>query len=97
MFFYNDIVKYNNLVSKFLLSCDKNGEFEADIQIPEDVIFIFDETISRNLVDCRKNRNSPSWIIHCNSVCENFTWIRFNNYFEPELERVKKFTKFAQE
>lgn len=85
------------MVSKFLLSCDKNGEFEADIQIPEDVIFIFDETISRNLVDCRKNRNSPSWIIHCNSVCENFTWIRFNNYFEPELERVKKFTKFAQE
>lgn len=31
LFYYNDIVKYNNLVSKFLLSCDKNGEFEADI------------------------------------------------------------------
>lgn len=43
LFYYNDIVKYNNLVSKFLLSCDKNGEFEADIQIPEDVVFIFEE------------------------------------------------------
>lgn len=96
LFFYNDIVKYNNLASKFLLSCDKNGEFEADIAIPENVIFVFEDQISQNLTDCRKNRNSPSWIIHCNSICENFRWTSFSPFFEPELERVGEFTKFVQ-
>lgn len=70
LFFYEDILKYTNLVSKFLLSCDKNGEFEADIPIPENVIFVKDDLIVHNLEDCRKNRNSASWIVHCAPVCE---------------------------
>lgn len=72
LFFYEDIVKYTNLVSKYLLSCDKNGEFEADIPIPEKVIFVKDDLVSHSLEDCRKNRNSPSWIVHCSSICEKF-------------------------
>lgn len=97
LFFYEDIVKYTNLVSKFLLSCDKNGEFEADIPIPENVIFVTDDLIGHALEDCRKNRNSPSWIVHCAPVCEKFQWTKFAEYYEPELKRIENFIKFSHE
>lgn len=96
LFFYHDLVKYNNLVSKFLLSCDKNGEFEADIMIPTDVVFVYDDIVSKNLSDCRKNRNQASWVIHCNAICEQFKWNKFASYYEPELQRYKAYIKFLQ-
>lgn len=43
LFFHIDLVKYANLISKFLLSCDSKGNFEADIPIPEDIVFVYDE------------------------------------------------------
>lgn len=70
LFFHVDMVKYANLVSKFLLSCDKKGNFEADVPLPEDVIFVHDEAHTRSLTQCRANRNKTSWFVHCTKVCE---------------------------
>lgn len=47
LFFHVDIIKYANLVSKFLLSCDSKGNFEADNQIPEEAIFVYDEVYTK--------------------------------------------------
>lgn len=46
LFFHVDIVKYANLVSKFLLSCDNKGNFEADLEIPSDAIFVYDDMVT---------------------------------------------------
>lgn len=72
LFFHVNFQKYANLVSKFLLSCDKRGNFEIDVPIPEEFVFVNDEITTANLVDCRKRRNSLSWFIHCAKICENF-------------------------
>lgn len=85
------------MVSKFLLSCDNKGEFEADIPIPENVIFVRNELIGHALEDCRKNRNSPSWIVHCAPICEKFQWTKFAEYFTPELKRIQAFNEFSHQ
>ena len=58
VFFHVDIVKYINLVSKFLLSCDHKGDYMADVPIPEKLIFVPDQNIVKQLKDCKSERNS---------------------------------------
>lgn len=61
LFFHIDIVKFANLVSKFLLSCDKKGDYEADIPIPDQVIFVEMERDVQILSKCREERNNMNW------------------------------------
>ena len=49
LFFHVHINKYANLVSKFLLSCDKKGDYQPNVKIPLDVIFLGDEIVEKNL------------------------------------------------
>lgn len=58
IFFHVDIVKYLNLVSKFLLSCDHKGDYMADVPIPAELLFLPDEKIEQNLKDCKLERNT---------------------------------------
>ena len=96
LFFHVDVVKYANLVSKFLLSCDNKGNFEPDVQIPEEHVFVYDDQIKKYLLDCRKHRNSPAWFLHCSRVCENFEISSFSPFFEPEFKKVKGYVSFLQ-
>ncbi len=58
LFFHSNIVKYSNLVSKFLVSCDHKGDYMADVKIPKEYLFIIDEKIEKDLRGCTVERNS---------------------------------------
>lgn len=58
IFFHVDVVKYLNLVSKFLLSCDHKGDYMADVPIPKKLIFVPDEEIVKSLKECKLERNT---------------------------------------
>ena len=96
LFFHVHINKYANLVSKFLLSCDVKGNFSYDMKIPKDVIFIDDDLVKKNLVDCRTERNTHNWFVYCKNVCTNFKINTFYSYFESDLDKIEKYSEFIQ-
>ncbi len=84
LFFHVHLNKYSNLVSKFVLSCDKKGDYEADVRIPVDYVFVSDEMIQHSLEECRTEKDTHNWFVYCKSVCENFNINSFSEYFEPK-------------
>jgi hypothetical protein len=96
LFFHIDIGKFANLVSKFLVSCDKKGEYEADVPIPPQFVFIQDEETVLNLSNCRRERNHSSWFINCQKVCEKFEISSFSDFFEPELKKLNNYVQFMK-
>lgn len=96
LFFHVHINKYANLVSKFLLSCDIKGNFSYDMKIPKDVIFVDDDLVKKNLVDCRTERNTHNWFVYCKNVCTNFKINTFDSYFEGNLDKIEKYAEFIQ-
>jgi len=43
LFFHIHLNKFSNLVSKFLLSCDDRGEYNSDIALPMEYIFVSED------------------------------------------------------
>ena len=72
LFFHIHLVKYTNLISKFLLSCDKKGDYEPNIQIPIDLIFAVSDEDKKHLLECRNEVNTLNWFIYCEKICEKF-------------------------
>ena len=97
LFFHVDIVKYVNMVSKFMVSCDFKGDYETEALIPKKHIFYqFDED-AHKLNDCRDNRNKKEWMAYCNPVCQNFSMVSFNLYWEPNIEKIEAYTPWLEE
>lgn len=81
LFFHIHLIKYTNLVSKFLLSCDKKGDYEPNVPIPIELIFATDDIDKRNLINCRNEVNTLNWFVYCERVCEKFEIARFPTFF----------------
>lgn len=97
LFFHVDIVKYVNMVSKFMVSCDFKGDYESEALIPKKHIFYqFDED-AHKLNDCRDNRNKKEWMAYCNPVCQNFSMVTFNLFWEPNIEKVEAYVPWLEE
>ena len=96
LFWHIHLHKYSNLVSKFLLSCDLKGNFQPDVKIPEEILFIEDEHVGKSLRDCRSERNTQHWFTYCRNVCRQFKINEFNDYFEPDLDKIEDFSDFIK-
>ena len=96
IFWYEDVIKYFNLVSKFLLSCDYKGDYKAEALIPKDHIFVEDDLIAKHLGECRDFRNKKSWFVYCSDLCHAFTISKFSSFFEPHKEQLAGYTDFLK-
>ena len=96
IFLYNDIIKYFNLISKFVLACDYKGDYKAEALIPKELIFVEDDVTSKHLSECRDFRNKKSWFIYCAEICNSFTMAKFSDFYEPHKDQIVDFTKFIK-
>ena len=96
IFWYDDVVKYLNLISKFLLSCDYKGDYKAEALIPKELIFVEDDVVAKHLNECRDFRNKKSWFAYCGDLCHAFTISKFSNFFEPHKEQIEEYTTFVK-
>jgi hypothetical protein len=97
IFFHVDIVKYVNMVSKFLVSCDFKGDYESEALIPKKHIFYQFEEDAHKLNDCRDNRNKKEWMAYCAPVCQHFSMVSFDLFFEPNIEKIEAYIPWLEE
>jgi hypothetical protein len=96
IFFHSDIVKFVNLITKFMVSCDYKGDYETEALLPKRMIFFEDEEDRHKLGDCRKFRNSKEWMAYCAPVCEHFNIAMVHPFFQPNLELISKYNKWLE-
>lgn len=97
LFFHVDIVKYVNMVSKFMVSCDFKGDYESEALIPKKHIFFQHEEDAHKLNDCRDNRNKKEWMAYCSSVCSHFSMVNLDLFFEPNIEKIEAYIPWLEE
>lgn len=97
LFWAVDVVKFFNLVSKFLVSCDYEGEFDNERKVPPELIFEELEEERKMLKSCKSNVNEVSWFSQCKFLCSKFNIVRFEPFFEPHRGKIKKYTEFVKE
>ena len=95
IFFHSDIIKYINLISKFLVSCDFKGDYDSVALIPKRLIFFADKEEQSKLKQCRDHRNDKQWMTYCSDVCENFWITRINPYFEPKIHIIRDYNDWV--
>lgn len=94
LLFHVQIVKYLNLVAKFLVSCSYTGDYRVGQEAPPGLLFTVDRAVQRQLYACRDNRNSVEWLRVCSPICSNFKISEFSTFFEPNVDRIANFTTF---
>lgn len=96
IFFYDDIIEYNNLVSMYMKSCNMRSQYSFGQKIPEIMTFKVNEKIVKPLRHCRRNRNKHNWLEFCRPICDKFSVVGLSGYFEPYLEKIELYTKWLQ-
>ncbi len=89
------MIRLVNLISKFLVSCDFKGEFN-DGKVPKEFVFKENMKISKNLKECKNNRNKIEWFNFCKPICENFKITEFNDYFSPNVEKIVNYIPYLE-
>lgn len=97
LFFHVDIVKYVNMVSKFMVSCDFKGDYESEAIIPKKHIFFQQEEDAHKLNDCRDNRNKKEWMAYCAPVCSHFSMVNLDLFFEPNIEKIEAYIPWLEQ
>ena len=95
LLFHVDIVKLANLGSKLVGSCDYSGAFNADANIPKNVIFNVRKVIVDDLEGCRSKRNRREWFSFCKDVCRKFQINSFPSFFQPNIRKCGAFISFV--
>jgi len=91
-----DIIKYLNLVTKFVTSCDSQGEYNLEAEFPKSFTF-FEITENREMLEsCRTNRNAKDWFSYCKDVCMNFQIYSFSSFFEPNVNEIRTYNEFLK-
>lgn len=96
LFFHVQVVKYFNLVSKFLESCDHKGDYRLDAEVKKEHLFSVMPDVKQTLSQCRNFRNHKSWFVYCKDVCDNFRITEFNEFFEPQAEVVIDYNNYLE-
>ena len=86
LYFHVHFVKYLNLASKFMLSCDYKGDYTEE-SIPPQYLFQEDSNTGGLLTECKEFRNEKNWLKKCKKVCEKFHPSQITDFFKPNLER----------
>lgn len=95
--FHVDMMKYLNLVSKFVTSCDTRGEYNLEAEFPKNLTFFEVSETKDMLESCRENRNKRDWFAYCKDVCMNFEVYSFATFFEPNIAQITEYNGFLQE
>lgn len=95
--FHVDMMKYLNLVTKFVTSCDSRGEYNLDAEFPKNYTFFEIQENKEMLESCRENRNKKDWFSYCKDVCMNFKVNTFSSFFEPNVEEIHGYNHFLED
>jgi hypothetical protein len=95
-YYHVHLKKLMNLVSIMLTSCDKDANFMHGVSVPVELNFVVDDEDERELKDCTKNIDSPKWWAYCGRFCEEFNLSTFSEFFQPDLKKYKKMTKYLR-
>ena len=96
LFFHVQVVKYFNLVSKFLESCDYKGDYRLEAEVKKEHLFSVMPDLKHTLSQCRNFRNHKSWFVYCKDLCDNFRMTEFNEFFEPQAEAVVGYNNYLE-
>lgn len=97
MYLHNHFVKYLNLITKFVMSCDFKGDFNLDAIVPTNMTLTIDAKLKQDLYECRDYRNTKDWFIYCRSYCSNFKMTTFSDFFQPNLQMYGEYTRFLRQ
>lgn len=95
LYFHVDMVKYLNLVSRFMTNCDLDGEFKY-LEVDKNYLFTVSPEIKDNLYNCKSFRNHPEWFAHCSNICYQFSPVDFTEFFEPHVFKINQYNRFLK-
>ena len=96
MYYHLFYVKYLNIVSKFVMSCDYLGNF-VDKPVNPKFLFTTYHDHHTMLRKCNKNRNNVDWFESCVKICSKFDLMSYKDFFAPKLLKYIKYSKFLTE
>jgi hypothetical protein len=95
-YFHLKIVPLFNLLIKFAGSCRGDGTFQEYFITPQTRFEESKET--KVLLDrCTAFAGEPTWLIHCQGVCEKFDFFEWDEFFSPNLGKLIEATYFLEE
>ncbi len=95
-YFHNFLIKVANLAAKFVTTCNYKGVFTDSAYDPKFIMHSI-KTYRRKITKCLKNVNTGKWLLSCESVCKEFSFIKFNKFFSPNMMKFKTYTNFLKE
>lgn len=75
------ILSLGNMVTKFLLTCDARGTYFDDLMSPQ--LSLWEASEDKLITKCWKQKNSPKWIEDCKEFCDQFNFVKVNEFFRP--------------
>ena len=96
VYFHTHVPKLSNLMSKFLVSCDRDGNYKEG-GVPKEFFFEVKEDVSQSIGECKEYRNDKDWFEYCGKVCGNFNFVEFSKYFQPNLDEFVRYDAFLKE
>lgn len=89
IYFQVHMIKYVNLLTRFLSYCDGKGKFN-EVNIESDHIMLIEPHRQNMLEACRDHRDQPAWMEYCQPICDQFNPIKFSAFFSPQLDKYRK-------
>ena len=88
IYFQVHMIKYVNLLTRFLSYCDGKGKFN-EFNIESDHIMLIEPHQQNMLEACRDHRDQPVWMEYCLPICDQFNPIKFSAFFSPQLDKYR--------
>lgn len=96
LYFHVHMIKYMNLLMRFLTYCDGKGKF-SNVAIDPDLLMKIDRKFKGVLEGCRDYRNRPEWFEKCQPICMDWNMLRFPALLLPQREKYQRTTQVIQE
>lgn len=93
IYLHSHFTKYLNLLSKFVTNCNYRGVYKRKT-ISGQYLFSTKADHHRMLGTCQKYRNDINWFDFCEPVCKQFSIVEFKDFFKPNVEKVRKYTRW---
>lgn len=95
IYFHVHMVKYLNLLMRFLTYCDGKGRF-SNTAIDPDRLMIIQPKMQVMLEGCREYRNRPEWFESCRPICQSFNILRFPQIYLPQFLKYKQTAEYLR-
>ena len=96
LFFYEDIVDYNNMISQYMMSCNMKSEYRFGQEVPGIMLFKRDKERNHTLRRCRDHIKCDNWLDLCRPICDKFSVVGLSRYFEPNMDQLELYTKWLK-